>query len=138
VEGEPTFVTIDIDAFSQALENLLSNAVKYSGERREAEVVVRFGERRTEVTVRDYGIGIARKNRKRIFERFHRVEDEMTRKTGGTGLGLTLARDLVRGFGGDIKVRSRLGEGSRFTIVLPREKLRGKENGNDTVTRGRG
>ena len=138
VQGTPTTATIDVDAFSQALENLLSNAVKYSSDRREAEVIVRFGERRTEVTVRDYGIGIARKDRKRIFERFHRVEDEMTRKTGGTGLGLTLARDLVRGFGGDIKVRSRLGEGSRFTIVLPREKLRGKENADDTVTGSRG
>jgi len=72
--------------------------------------------------VKDYGIGIARRNRKRIFERFHRVEDELTRKTGGTGLGLTLARDLVRGFGGDITVKSRLGEGSRFTILLPRRK----------------
>lgn len=138
VEGDPAPATIDADAFSQALENLLSNAVKYSGDRKEAEVVVRFGERRTEVTVRDYGIGIARKDRKQVFERFHRVEDEMTRKTGGTGLGLALARDLVRGFGGNIKVRSRLGEGSRFTIYLPREKRRGKENGNDTVTRGRG
>ena len=64
------------------------------------------------------GIGLSRRDRKRIFERFHRVEDELTRKTSGTGLGLTLARDLVRGFGGKIQVKSKLGEGSRFTKVL--------------------
>ena len=118
VEGTPYPVEADPDALSQALENLLSNAVKYSRERQEAEVRLFFGRKCVEVLVEDYGIGIARKDRKRIFERFHRVEDEMTRKTSGTGLGLTLARDLVRGFGGEITVKSRLGEGSRFTITL--------------------
>jgi signal transduction histidine kinase len=121
ITGEPMPVPVDSDAFSQALENLLTNAVKYSRERKQALIEIDYTPaKQVLVGVQDFGIGIARKNRKKVFERFHRVEDEMTRKTSGTGLGLALARDLVRGFGGDIKLRSRLGEGSRFTIVLPR------------------
>ena len=118
IHGEERLVRADSDALAQALENLLTNAVKYSPNHRVAQVEVRFGLRRTEVSVIDKGIGLSRRDRKRIFERFHRVEDELTRKTSGTGLGLTLARDLVRGFGGKIHVKSKLGEGSRFTIVL--------------------
>ncbi|MCA9433244.1 MAG: hypothetical protein KC940_22185 [Candidatus Omnitrophica bacterium] len=117
-KGDPRMVRADPDALSQALENLLTNAVKYSPSRNSATVEIHFGARKTEISVIDRGIGLSRRDRKRIFERFHRVEDELTRKTSGTGLGLTLARDLVRGFGGKIQVKSKLGEGSRFTIVL--------------------
>jgi signal transduction histidine kinase len=121
VAGIPGPVWVDPDAFCQALENLLSNAVKYSRDKQIAEIEIQYGPKRVEVSVQDYGIGISRRNRKKIFERFHRVEDELTRETSGTGLGLTLARDLVRGFGGEITVRSRLGEGSRFSIVIRRK-----------------
>lgn len=124
VAGIPEPVWVDPDAFCQALENLLSNAVKYSRDQLNAEIEIQYGAKRVEVTIRDYGIGISRRNRKKIFERFHRVEDELTRETSGTGLGLTLARDLVRGFGGDITVKSRLGEGSRFTIAIHRKGKR--------------
>ena len=120
VSGEAYPVRLDPDAFAHALENLLSNAVKYSPGRRDARVRVEFGERAFEATVEDRGIGIARRDRKRVFERFHRVEDEMTRSTRGTGLGLPLARELVRGFGGDLRLKSVPGEGSRFTIRIPK------------------
>ncbi len=119
IRGNERPVFVDPDALSQALENLLTNAAKYSPNHRSATVELSFGTKRTEIHVVDRGIGLSRKDRKRIFDRFHRVEDELTRKTSGTGLGLTLARDLVSGFGGKIIVKSKLGEGSRFTIVLP-------------------
>lgn len=120
IKGTPRPARVDPDAYSQALENLLTNAAKYSPHHRTAWVEIAYTQkRRIEVSVADRGIGLSRRDRKRIFERFHRVEDELTRKTGGAGLGLTLARDLIQGFGGSISVKSRLGEGSRFTLTIP-------------------
>ena len=105
----------------QCLTNLISNAEKYSAPGTPIVVdmlgVGRAG--RAEVTVSDRGRGIPVEEHARIFERFHRVEDPFTMSTGGSGLGLFIARELSRAMGGDITVESTLGEGSTFRLSLP-------------------
>jgi signal transduction histidine kinase len=75
-----------------------------------------------DLSVEDHGLGIAPKDRKRIFERFYRVDNLLTRRTEGSGLGLAIAKRIVEAHGGRILVHSELGKGSRFTIQLPAER----------------
>ena len=102
-----------------ALHNLLDNAVKYSEPG--AEVSVRAGTdgRSVDIVVEDHGIGIPTRDLERIFERFYRVDQGRSRQTGGTGLGLAIVRHVVSNHGGEVRVESRLGEGSTFTLWLP-------------------
>ena len=72
------------------------------------------------ITVRDTGVGIAPDKLDAIFEPFVQVNTSLTRTTEGTGLGLAISRDLARGMGGDLKVHSVEGEGSAFTVTLPK------------------
>jgi two-component system sensor histidine kinase SenX3 len=109
-----------------ALHNLLENAVKYSDDGATVEVRVRAvadggGSDGTsvEISVRDYGIGIPARDLERIFERFYRVDRARARDTGGTGLGLAIVRHVATNHRGDVRVESREGEGSTFTLCLP-------------------
>lgn len=70
-------------------------------------------------SVKDYGSGIAREDQERIFERFYRVDKARSRGTGGSGLGLSIAREIAEDHQGKLTVDSTLGEGSTFTMVLP-------------------
>jgi signal transduction histidine kinase len=101
--------------------NLLSNALKLTPQG--GEVVVRAGIEKETVfcEVKDDGPGIPEDQLERIFERFHQVDGSASREHGGTGLGLALARELARLHGGNVTVRSRLGEGSVFRVELPRD-----------------
>jgi two-component system phosphate regulon sensor histidine kinase PhoR len=71
------------------------------------------------IEVEDHGIGIATRDRKRIFDRFYRVDSLLTRKTEGSGLGLAIAKRIIEAHGGRLSLRSELGKGSCFTIHLP-------------------
>ena len=71
--------------------------------------------------IADNGIGIAAENHEKIFEKFHQIDMSMTRRAGGTGLGLTISRGLARAHGGDITVRSTPGCGSTFTVTINEE-----------------
>ncbi len=102
----------------QILINLLSNAVKFT-ERGMVGVAVRREPSGARVRVWDTGIGIASDHLERIFDPFWQVEQSHRRRTGGTGLGLSVTRHLARLLGGDVEVTSRLGEGSAFTVYLP-------------------
>lgn len=111
----------DPKALGMVLENLLSNAFKYADSPRSTAVSLTATRDEALITVRDRGIGIAAKELPRVFQRFYRVGDEMTRAVPGTGLGLFLAREIVQKHGGEIRAASRgAGFGSTFTLRLAR------------------
>jgi two-component system sensor histidine kinase SenX3 len=102
-----------------ALYNLLDNAVKYSDEGSSVEVFAVTDGREVELSVRDHGIGIPTRDLERVFERFYRVDQARSRQTGGTGLGLAIVRHVMQNHDGTVRVESRPGEGSTFTLCLP-------------------
>ena len=104
---------------SSALANLLENAVKYSDAGGSVDVRVSAAEHEMAIVVQDHGIGIPSSELERIFERFYRVDKARSRETGGSGLGLSIARHVARNHGGDVTVVSREGEGSTFALLLP-------------------
>jgi signal transduction histidine kinase len=103
----------------QVLLNLLSNAVKFTPEGGRIEVRAQRVDGFIEVSVSDTGIGIATEDQDAVFEEFRQVGTDYSKKHEGTGLGLTLSRKFVELHGGEITVKSRLGEGSTFTFTLP-------------------
>jgi signal transduction histidine kinase len=118
-DGSAPTLLADPEALSQAILNLLGNAMKYSGEARSIEM--RIGTRHGEafVDVVDHGIGIARDDQSRIFERFHRVSSIETEGIAGAGLGLPLALHVVEAHRGRIAVVSDPGRGSTFSVRIP-------------------
>jgi len=105
--------------FKQILLNLLSNAVKFTPEGGKIGVNAEPIEGAIEISVTDTGVGIAPQDQELIFEEFRQAGNDYTRKTEGTGLGLTLTRKFVELHGGSIRVTSELGKGSTFTFTLP-------------------
>jgi two-component system phosphate regulon sensor histidine kinase PhoR len=103
----------------QALVNLIDNAITYSSEEGEVRIAARADSSGLEISVRDFGCGIAREHLPRLFERFYRVDKGRSRKQGGTGLGLAIVKHIVQAHGGQVRVDSSPGEGSTFTIALP-------------------
>jgi signal transduction histidine kinase len=112
-------VAADPDMLRQVLANLVENAVKYSPEGGRVHVSLGRHEGRVLFSVRDEGLGIPLREQERIFEKFFRLDPNLTRGVGGTGLGLYICRELVRRMGGRIWVASREGEGSTFFFELP-------------------
>ncbi|MBU3701131.1 MAG: two-component sensor histidine kinase [Acidimicrobiia bacterium] len=102
-----------------ALANLVDNAVKYSDPGSSVHIAVGAVDGEARIVVADEGIGIPSRDLDRIFERFYRVDQARRRRTGGSGLGLAIVRHVVANHGGRLDVRSRLGEGSTFTMTLP-------------------
>jgi signal transduction histidine kinase len=109
---------IDPQAFSQSLVNLLSNAMKYSDGDRSIMVKAARRHRYLEVSVSDKGIGIPKREQKKIFERFYR-SDQTATGTSGTGIGLALVKHFANAHGGDVTVNSVPGRGSCIAILLP-------------------
>lgn len=112
-------VLADAGAIEQAIENVLANAVKYAGESRDIEVAVRRAGRYAQVSVRDHGIGISRREQRRIFRKFYRVQEGLGGGPQGCGLGLAIVDHAMRGHGGFVGVESELGHGSTFTLNFP-------------------
>ncbi|WP_437959621.1 HAMP domain-containing sensor histidine kinase [Sorangium sp. So ce119] len=112
-------VLCDRSALVDAIVNLLSNAYKYGGQPRKICVSAHVVNRSALITVRDNGKGIARKEHKRIFEKFYRVDDLLARQQEGSGLGLSIVKHVIRAHRGRILVDSEPGKGSTFTLVLP-------------------
>jgi two-component system phosphate regulon sensor histidine kinase PhoR len=109
----------DEDRLGQVFVNLVHNAVKFSPEGGEVVIGVRREGDVVAVSVRDHGIGIAKADRTRVFERFYKTDRARVRG-GGTGLGLSIARHIAEGHGGRLSVESEEGRGSTFTVALPR------------------
>jgi len=112
-------VNIDFHRISQVLRNLLENAVTHTPRGGSIAVAAERKDDMVEVSVTDTGEGIPAEDLPNIFERLYRVDKSRTRATGGSGLGLTIAKRLVEAHGGVIKLESKAGEGSRFTFTIP-------------------
>jgi signal transduction histidine kinase len=112
-------VRADQAAFSGALLNLLQNAFKYTGDHKHIVLRALADGEQVVFEVEDNGVGIARREQKRIFDRFYRVDSMLTRVTDGSGLGLSIAQRIVAAHGGRISVDSAVGKGSTFRIHLP-------------------
>jgi len=117
--GPLPHVKIDSQAIELALRNLLDNAVKYSTEVREIELAIRSENGFIAVAVADHGIGIARSEQERIFEKFYRVSTGFVHDVKGSGLGLSIVKHILEGHGGAVRVDSKPGRGSTFTLLLP-------------------
>jgi PAS domain S-box-containing protein len=118
-QGPTQAVASDRDRVRQVLVNLVENAIKYSPEGGRIEVGVAPNDRMVRFYVRDEGLGIPEDERERIFEKFYRLDPNMTAGIGGTGLGLYICNELVRRLGGRIWVESNEGRGSTFSFVVP-------------------
>ena len=110
---------IDEDAISQALINLMDNAVKFSGGKKVIWVNLERMQDEIRLSVRDKGIGITPGDIERIFDRFYRLEEARKVSRRGAGIGLSIVKHIAEAHGGRIDVRSKHGEGSVFTLVLP-------------------
>jgi signal transduction histidine kinase len=115
----PPIALVDAKRLEQVLRNLLSNACKYSPA--SSEIAIRVSQQADEIAicVQDKGIGIPPDELDRIFERFYRADNEVTRGTPGAGLGLSICKWIAEAHGGRIEVQSAPGKGSRFCVVLP-------------------
>jgi PAS domain S-box-containing protein len=109
----------DADKLRQILMNLIENAVKYSPDGGRVEVGLESHDNRVRVLIRDEGIGIPPGEEQRIFGKFYRVDPQLSRGVGGTGLGLYISRELVRRMQGRVSVASHEGKGSTFCVDLP-------------------
>jgi signal transduction histidine kinase len=117
VQGQ--VLAVDPDKLSQAVINLLSNALKFTPASGAVEVRVEPVKDGAEIRVADTGIGIEPSELPRIFERFYRSDSSRSRATGGSGIGLSIARAIVEAHGGTIRAESEPGKGSVFRIILP-------------------
>ncbi len=112
-------VLADPRRISQVVSNLIDNAIKYSPDGGTIEVSAQRTATDLVISIADEGVGIPAWHTERVFERFHRVEGELSRRVGGTGLGLAICRGLVEAHGGRIWVESEANKGSRFSFTLP-------------------
>lgn len=120
-----------------AVSNLISNAINYSPDATPVTIsyeAVSAGEVR--IHVADQGIGIAADDQQRVFERFYRVDKARSRQTGGTGLGLAIVKHVIANHGGNISLSSELGEGTTFTLALPRYQGDGRDGDGDQEDAG--
>jgi signal transduction histidine kinase len=109
---------IDPEKMKQTLENLLSNAVKYSDENRKIFIRLFFENNQACIEIEDFGIGIAPNHLDHIFEKFYRASQNEIAEISGTGLGLTVVKEIVEAHRGEIKVSSEVGKGSKFSVIL--------------------
>ena len=109
----------DAQILIEAVGNLIANAIVYSPRGSRVGVGVRVDDGVVEISVSDQGIGIEEADRDRIFERFYRADEARSRRTGGTGLGLSIVKHATQRHGGEVRLWSRPGRGSTFTMRLP-------------------
>lgn len=112
-------IAINTPLLEQALVNLIINAVKYSDPDKTVRIAAEKTPGQVVISIKDEGFGIEHQHLDRLFERFYRVDTARSRKMGGTGLGLSIVKHIVQVHGGTVRVESRLGLGSTFTITLP-------------------
>lgn len=119
VAGDLPPLRVDREAIARSLLNLVNNALKYSPKDKFLGVNLYRENGAVRLEVIDHGIGIPRSEQEKIFHQFYRVGDPLVHNTKGTGLGLSLVRHIARAHGGEVRVESAPGKGSKFTILLP-------------------
>ncbi len=119
--GEDELVKADRDKISQVIVNLISNALKYTPQGGNVEITVKGAEDITEIRVKDDGLGIPDEDLPFIFERFYRADKSRNKHTGGSGIGLTIAKTIIEAHKGHIEARSKVNDGTEFVISLPKE-----------------
>jgi signal transduction histidine kinase len=119
IENNLPEIYCEPSALHQALYNLLSNAMKYSGDGEIVKIEAYQRDANVHIHIIDQGIGIAREHQKKIFQKFYRVDNPLIRKTGGSGLGLSVVEHIIHNHKGLISVQSKIGQGSTFSITLP-------------------
>jgi two-component system, OmpR family, phosphate regulon sensor histidine kinase PhoR len=112
-------VNADKGRIEQVLINFITNAIKYSPSADKIEISVTEDEKSTQVSVKDYGVGIPKDQLEHVKERFFRVQDELSTKTPGLGLGLHIANEIIKDHGGKLTIESEVGKGSVFSFSLP-------------------
>ena len=122
VDPDLPAVEADAEALTQALLNLVNNAIKYSRDDKSIRVEARRDGDTVRLTVIDHGIGVAKAEQKKIFEKFYRAEDSLVHESKGSGLGLSLVKHIMDAHGGRVEVDSAPGRGSVFTLVLPAKR----------------
>ena len=116
---EEKLINCDKAEIERCIINLVSNAVKFTPKGGLIEVIVSDLDDKVKISVKDNGIGISEENKRLIFDRFNQVVDKNAESKGGSGLGLTICKQLITLHGGDIYVESEVGIGSEFIIILP-------------------
>src|SRR4030065_1907990 len=119
VQGPIPLVAVDRTALSQAITHLIDNAIKYSGDSRKVVVGASVEGQSLAIAVLDFGVGIKKEDIDRVFERFFRGGDELTRTGKGSGLGLALVKEIGEAHRGRTQVEREPGKGSVFSIRLP-------------------
>ena len=119
IDSSLPVVRVDREAIARAVVNLVNNALKYSAEEKFLGVKLYRDNGAVKLEVEDHGIGIARRDQSKIFEKFYRTGDPLVHNTKGSGLGLSLVRHITEAHGGDVAVESTPGKGSRFILSLP-------------------
>lgn len=117
--SSPIPIKADEQAFEEALSNLIDNAIKYSSNKSKIHITTRIKDGYGYCQVADQGIGIPQEYQSKVFEQFFRVEDALTQKTKGTGLGLSLVQHIMQAHNGEVKLISKPGQGSTFTLMFP-------------------
>ena len=116
------WIPIYLNHLEQVVIILMDNAVKYSLDRKEIILSLSKGEEHVEIAVQDFGMGMTEEDRKKVFSRFYRVDKARSRERGGNGLGLSIAKELIESYDGEISVTTLLNHGSIFKITLPLTK----------------
>lgn len=117
-QQQHVFAHIDRDTFRMALENLIDNAHKYTLPDKKIEVSVARAGRHVHIAIKDEGMGIGQGDFKKLFQKFSRLNNPLSISSGGTGLGLYWTRQIIELHGGEITVKSQIGKGSTFTIIM--------------------
>jgi len=130
----PEFIRTDSQRLNQILKNLLSNAIKFTEKGSVSVRIDRNSESTVIISITDTGIGIVEDKQEAIFEAFQQAEGGTSRKYGGTGLGLSISRELAKLLGGEIKLSSKLNEGSVFSLIIPLEIVQDEELLSTRVT----
>ncbi|MEL7833817.1 HAMP domain-containing sensor histidine kinase [Fodinibius sp. Rm-B-1B1-1] len=132
---------IDRNSLETILSNLVDNAIKYSNDHKYLGIKVLNQAKNIEMHIEDHGIGIEKKNLSNIFDKFFRIEDSLTAKTKGHGLGLSIVKNLVQLNGGTIKVESKPGQGSTFIITFPilntsesKDSVKSEQNATESLS----